>query len=85
MEAQKRWREGAGPKFQGDGSSCCAQFKDDLEEVKQKLDSVVSALWKQKDEEARKFQIVIDSGVVVPLLVGLFGVMMGLVVAGMWK
>lgn len=81
LEAHQRRSEAA-------AGDCCAQLKQELEELKEKLDSVVAELWKQKSEqelESRKMQIVIDSSVVVPLLVGLVGVMFGVVVSGMWN
>lgn len=60
--------EGRQAKLQGDPSTnCCAQFKEELEYVKQRLDSVVAEVCKQKcAEDSRKMQIVIDSSVLVP-------------------
>ncbi|CAN6351961.1 unnamed protein product [Urochloa humidicola] len=88
LKAHKRRCEATGVKLQGDPSACrCAQLKEELEEVKERLGSVESAVWKHKFEvksDAKKLQIVIDLSVLVPLLVGLLGVI-SVVVAGMWK
>ncbi|CAO2210634.1 unnamed protein product [Urochloa humidicola] len=89
LKAHKRRCEATGVKLQGDPSACrCAQLMEELEEVKERLGSVESAVWKHKFEvksDVKKLQIVIDSSVLVPLLVGLLGVIIGVVVAGMWK
>lgn len=44
--------EGRWAKLQGYPSiNCCAQIKKELEDVKQRLDSVVAEVWKQKCAE----------------------------------
>jgi len=76
------------------------EFKKELQEVKQTLDTVVAELWKLKAQPAepkpglnhklkpeldtRKLQIVLDSSVVAHVFVGVC-VLIGVVVAGRWK
>jgi len=76
-------------------------LKEELQEVKQTLDTVVAELWKLKVQPAelkpglnpelkpeldtRKLQIVLDSSVVAPVFVGFVGVLIAVFVAGRWK
>ena len=68
---------------------CCSELKAELQELKQTLDSVVAELWKLKVKPAEPIhepkpepkQIVIDYSV----FVGFVGVLIGVVVACMWK
>ena len=88
---------------------CCADLKEELELVKQTLDSVVAEVWKIKmlhvevmpamkpevdnknmpivkpKVDNKSMQIVLDSSFVAAVFVGFVGVMIGVVVAGMWK
>ena len=68
---------------------CCSELKEELQELKQTLDNVVAELWKVKVKPAEPIhepkpepkQIVIDYSV----FVGFVGVLIGVVVACMWK
>ena len=68
---------------------CCSELKTELQELKQTLDSVVAELWKLKVKPAEPIhepkpepkQIVIDYFV----FVGFVGILIGVVVACMWK
>jgi hypothetical protein len=68
---------------------CCSELKAELEELKQTLDSVVADLWTLKVKPAEPIhepkpgpkQIVIDYFV----FVGFVGVLIGVVLAYMWK
>ena len=88
---------------------CCADLKEELELVKQTLDSVVAEVWKIKmphvevmpavkpevdnknmpavkpKVDNKNMQIVLDSSFVAVVFVGFVGVIIGVVVAGMWK
>lgn len=85
---------------------CCADLKEELELVKQTLDSVVAKLWKMKmlpievmpavklevnmpavkpEVDNKNMQIVLDSSFLAAVFVGFVGVLIGVVVAGMWK
>ena len=89
LEAQERR-----PKAKKEAScDCCSELKAELQELKQTLDSVVAELWKVKVKHAEPIpesihepkpkpkQIVIDYFV----FVGFVGVLIGVVVACMWK
>ena len=88
---------------------CCADLKEELELVKQTLESVVAEVWKIKmlhvevmptvksevdnknmpavkpKLDNKNMQIVLDSSFLAAVFVGFVGVMIGVVVAGMWK
>ena len=88
---------------------CCADLKEELELVKQTLDSVVAEVWKIKmlyvevmpavkskvdnknmpavkpKVDNKNMQIVLYSSFLAAVFVGFVGVMIGVVVAGMWK
>jgi len=88
---------------------CCADLKEELELVKQTLDSVVGEVWKIKmlhvevmpavkpevdnknmpavkpKVDNKNMQIVLDSSFLAAIFVGFVGVMIGVVVVGMWK
>ena len=85
---------------------CCADLKEELELVKQTLDSVVAEVWKikmlhvevmpavkpevdNKNMPAVKpkvdNKIVLDSSFVAAVFVGFVGVLLGLLVAAIWK
>lgn len=71
---------------------CCAQLKEEPEELKQKVNNVVGELWKLKVQPAepkaivdtRKCQVVLDFSV-QPIVLGFIGVLIGVIVAGLWK
>ena len=89
LEAQEH-RPKAKKEASGD---CCSELKAELQELKQTLDSVVAELWKLKVKPAEPIlesihepksepkQIVIDYFV----FVGFVGILIGVVVACMWK
>ena len=68
---------------------CCSELKTELQELKQTLDSVVAELWKLKVKPAEPIhepkpepkQIMIDYSI----FVGFVGILIGVVVACMWK
>ena len=74
---------------------CCADLKEELELVKQTLDSVVAEVWKIKmlhvevmpavkpKVDNNNMRIVLDSSFVAVVFVGFVGVMIGVVVAGL--
>jgi hypothetical protein len=63
--------------------ACCSELKVEVQELKQTLDSVVAELWKLKVKLAKPEpkQIVIDYSV----FLGFVGVLIGVVIACMWK
>jgi hypothetical protein len=75
--------------------ACCAG--EELQMLKQTLDSVVAELWKMKmqpvepmpavksEVDKKNMQIVLDSSFLAPVVVGFVGVLIGVFVAGMWK
>jgi len=89
LESQE-YRLKAKRKASGD---CCSELKVELQELKQTLDNVVAELWKLKVKPAEPIpkqihepkpklkQIVIDYFV----FVGFVGILIGVVVACMWK
>jgi hypothetical protein len=97
LEAQERRLE-TGKDASGDSY---AELKEELQKVKQTLETVVAELWKLKVQPAepkpglnpelkpeldtRKLQLVLGSSVVVPVFVGFVGVLIDVVVAGRWK
>jgi hypothetical protein len=68
---------------------CCSEMKEELQELKQTVDSVVAELWQLKMKFAEPIhepkpaakQIVIDYSV----FVGIVGVVIGVVLACLWK
>lgn len=76
---------------------CCADLKEELEIVKRRLDSLVAEVWEMKvkpveqmpgkkpEVDKKNLQIVVDASVLFPLFVGLVGVLIGVLVACMWK
>ena len=75
-------------------ADCYAELKEELQELKQTVDSVVADLWKLKVQPAepkpemdtKKCHIVLDCSVVSPVFFGFVGVLIGaFVVAVMWK
>jgi len=89
LEAQE-YRLKAKKEASGD---CCSELKEELQELKRTLDNVVAELWKLKVKPAEPIpkpihepkpkpkQIVIDYSI----FVGFVGVLVGVVVACMWK
>ena len=75
-------------------ADCYAELKEELQELKQTVDSVVADLWKLKVQPAKpkpeldmkKCHIVLDCSVVWPVFFGFVGVLISaFVVAVMWK
>lgn len=70
-----------------------AELKEELEEVKQTVDSVVVELWKLKvkpaepkpEVDTRKCQVVLDCSALSTIVVVFVGVFIGVVVARLWK
>jgi hypothetical protein len=63
--------------------------------LKQIVDSVVAEVWKLKvqvqlveskaEVDTRKYHVVLDCSVVSPVVFGFLGVLIGVLVAGLWK
>ena len=90
LEAKERWLQ-TGKETSAD---CYAELKEELQELKQTMDSVVADLWKLKVQPAepkpeldtKKCHIVLDCSVVSPVFFGFVGVLIGaFVIAVMWK
>ncbi|XP_066395664.1 uncharacterized protein [Miscanthus floridulus] len=86
---ERRWQTGKETL-----ADCYAELKEELQELKQTMDSVVADLWKLKVQPAepkpeldtKKCHIVLDCSVVSLIFVGFVGVLIGaFVVAVMWK
>lgn len=73
--------------------ACYAELKKELQELKQIVDSIVVDLWKLNVQPAkpkpkvdtRKCQVVLDCSTLSPVVVVCVGVLIGVVVAGLWK
>ena len=75
-------------------ANCYVELKEELQELKQTMDSVVADLWKLKVQpvepkpelDTKKCHIVLDCSVVSRVFFGFVGVLIGaFVVAVMWK
>jgi hypothetical protein len=85
--------QGFKAKMEEASCDCCSELKAELIELKQTVDSVVAEIWKMKVKPAERNpgqihepkpgpkQIVIDYSI----FVGFVGVLIGVVVACMWK
>jgi hypothetical protein len=90
LEEKKRQLQQTGKEASGD---CYAELKESLEELKQKVDSVVDDLWKMKQQSAeakgvvdtRKCHVVFDCSVLSPVAFGFIGVLVGVLVALLLK
>ena len=78
------------------GCDCCADLKEELQLMKETLDSVVAEIWRLKQPahalpavkseiEKKNMQIVFDSTILAHVFVGFAGVLIGVVVAGLLK
>ncbi|CAN6275125.1 unnamed protein product [Urochloa humidicola] len=82
---EKKCRQRADKEASGD---CYAELKEELQELKQTVNSVVDDLWKLKQQppeakgvvDTRKCHVVLDGSVLYPVVFGFLGVLVGVFV-----
>ena len=73
------------------GCGSCAELKEELQLMKETLDRVVDEIWRLKQPgeampaENKNMHIMVDSSFVVHVFVGFVGVVIGMVVVGLFK
>ena len=77
------------------GCDCCADLKEELQLMKETLDSVVAEIWRLKQpahalpavksEVEKNMLSKLDSTILAHVFVGFAGVLIGVVVAGLLK
>jgi hypothetical protein len=88
-QQEQKWQRRTGKEARG---GCYAELKEEMQELKQTLHSVVDDLWKLKQQlveakgvDNRKCHVVLDHSMLLSVCFGFLGVLSGVLVARLFK